>query len=90
MNKENNGWAPIETAPKSVVRGRTIDAIYLEVYCPDMVGPNTDLNVGICIGWWEPLMRPPCWTGELGVTLNPTHWRYLRPPPKDAERWGRG
>lgn len=93
MNKANNGWEPIEVAPRSTFivtsAGNQVDAVYLELYCPDNVGPHTDPVAGICIGWWEPLMKPACWFGESGFPLKPTHWRYLRPAPIDAKRKGK-
>jgi hypothetical protein len=84
----NHDWGPMASAPKSPVSKGVVQGHYLELYCPDMVGPTSDPKAGICIGWWEPLMKPPQWHGEAGYQLNPTHWRELRPAPSDAEMKG--
>ena len=82
-------WQSMDSAPKSEVIKGVVQGHYLELYCPNMVGPTSDPKTGICIGWWEPLMKPPQWYGEAGFELKPTHWRELRPAPDDAERRGR-
>ena len=87
-----HGWDFMSTAPKSTSTptpaGADVRAIYLELYCPDMVGPISDPQAGICIGWWEPHVRGGVWMGEGGYPLKPTHWRHLRPAPEDALRTG--
>lgn len=78
------GWRSMDSAPKSTVddHGR-VRGVFLLGFCPDeSVDPASCLSVI----WWEPLTDGGVWYGQEAMTVRPTHWMPLPPPPPESAR----
>jgi hypothetical protein len=78
------GWRSMDSAPKSTLdeHGR-VRGVFLLGFCPDeAVDPASCLSVI----WWEPLTDGGVWYGQEAMTVRPTHWMPLPPPPPESAR----
>ena len=66
----DDGWQPIETAPR--------DQVILA-----WPGPGDD---PVVVFWFKPTKGPGLWyeAGTDAYSVDPTHWRPLPPPPRQA------
>ena len=77
MTKDNQGWQPIETAPK--------DGTHILIFCPHD-------DVPIAVGHMWAGEGPAFWSYADELLMNvcpegcdPTHWMPLPPPPEQSD-----
>lgn len=70
---EAEQWRPIETAPK--------DGTPILLWNPTWYQDKG----GMCVGLWSTVSPAGWYAVEHAMHIDPTHWRPLPPPPKEAD-----
>lgn len=64
-------WQPMDTAPRSTIKGRIVTEISILALCEDKLEGEA---IDPCVIWWEPVYRGGCWVGDGGYEMHPLLW----------------